>query len=138
MNGPLVGLILGASAGIIFDIFLLVSLYQLKGSLPDSLLAIRSTIGTGRLMVPVTLFAHAIWTLLGVVLGFIYAWVESAGGSSGLGSSSLGFTILILVIAAAITATCLVWYRTYWVWVAPIPILLVGLFGWGLPIFLAG
>jgi len=137
MNEPLAGLIAGFFAGIIFDLFLLGSLYQLKGSLPDSLLILRSTIGTVRLMAPVMLFAHAIWTLAGMVLGFVYAWVEEVGGSSGLGSASFGFTSLILVIALAIAGTCLVWYRSYWVWVMPTPILLVSLFGCGLPIFLA-
>jgi len=88
--------------------------------------------------VPVFVGASLFWGLVGLVAGSAYRLGDFAARTDGLGSPSLPFTaIVVLLSLAPLPALVLLMRREWWVWAAGAASF-AALFGWALPLLAGG
>ena len=127
------GFVAGYAMSLVFTGFAAVMVVAARSRVPFLARAIASNINAVMLAVPISLFAFLIWTIVGIVLGFLYRVAEQNLPSAGLGSPNWAFTLGILLLGLLFLAVILyAWQRLPRPVVAMVA-LFVGLFGWGMP-----
>lgn len=88
--------------------------------------------------VPVFIGASLAWGLLGLLAGSAYRVGEFGARRDGLGSPSLAFTAIIVLLAIApLPALVLLARREWWAWTGG-GVAFAALFGWMLPLLAGG
>lgn len=89
------------------------------------------------LAVPISLGATFAWTMIGLLLASFYEVAEFEAKPGALGSPSLPFTLIIVVLAFLPLPPLLLLARRYaWLWGA-LSVLFAALFGWMMPVLAA-
>jgi hypothetical protein len=78
-------------------------------------------------------FTFIFWTGLGMVLGLILMGLENRAPEGGLGSPSLAFTLIIVLVSAAACIPAAVLPRPARRYVLASALVFVGVFGWLMP-----
>ena len=86
------------------------------------------------LAVPISIFSFIIWTLIGILLGFLYRGIADKWISmGGLGSPNWPFTISVCLFSLlALLFIAYIWRVLHWQVIVMI-IAFAALFGWALP-----
>ena len=86
-------------------------------------------------VLPMVILAYPTWAVIGAVIGLFYDAVTGDSSRSGLGSSNLAFTLVIILTAALILLPVVFLFRRFWIGTAVIAFTFTGIFGWFLPLF---
>jgi hypothetical protein len=78
-------------------------------------------------------FTFLFWTALGIVLGLILMGLEERAPEGGLGSPSLAFTLIIVVVSALACMPAVVLPKPTRRYVLASALVFVGVFGWLMP-----
>ena len=78
-------------------------------------------------------FTFLLWTALGMILGLILMGFEDRAPEGGLGSPSLAFTLMIVLVSAAACIPVAVLPRPARRYVLASALVFVGVFGWLMP-----
>lgn len=117
--------------GLLFDVLAARAVRALAGDPPGWLRGALDQVGIARLVLPMAILAHAVWTAAGLFLGIVYELTAADGGLL------TPFAASIVAAAALGTAGVLVWGGRARRWLAPVPVAAGALFAVGLPL-LAG
>ena len=131
MPPALAGLVCGALAGLLFAVLAARAVRGMAADAPGWLRSALDQVGFTRLVLPVALLAHAVWTAAGLFLGIAYELTAADGGLL------TPFATTIVAAAALATAAVLVWGGRARRWLIPVPVAAGALFGVGLPLLAA-
>ena len=131
MPPALAGLLCGAIAGLVFAVLGARAIQGLATDGPGWLRSALEQVGFTKMVLPVALLAHAVWTATGMFLGVAYELTTADGGIL------TPFTASIVAVSALATASAVIWGGRARLWLVPVPMAAGALFGVGLPL-LAG
>ncbi len=127
------GFVLGYAYSLLFTGFASVMLIRARSQVPFLAKAIAPRISPVMLAVPISMLAFLGWTMVGLLLGMLYAGATEYLEGAGLGSPNWPFTLGIVVAGVVFLGTVLyAWGRLFRPVVA-LTLTFVGLFGWALP-----
>lgn len=133
MTEVLAGWITGYAFSLVFTGFAAVMIIDARSRIPYLAKAIAPNISAAMLAVPVSIIAFLAWTLVGMLLGALYAGAEDRLPEAGLGSPNWAFTLGILLAGAAFLALVYYGWRRLQRPVVTLTGVFVALFGWAMP-----
>ncbi len=127
------GFVIGYAFSLLFTAVAAVMVIEARSRVPYLTKAIAPNIGAAQLAVPISLLAFLVWTLVGLLLGFMYRAARLNLAGSGLGSPNWTFTLAVLI--ATVTFLAVVYYAWQCLpWrVLLTALAFAGMFGWGMP-----
>ena len=133
MAAVFAGFVIGYAFSLLFTAFLSVMLVDARSRVPYLARAIAPNINAVMLAVPVSIVAFLGWTLVGLILGFLYRGAVDNLAGGGLGSPNWPFTLGVLLAGLLFLAIVIyAWRRLRWQ-VLALTAAFVGLFGWAMP-----
>ncbi len=134
-------LLAGAAGGLfmasVFVVIAPIALVILADDPTPSFRALLDRVPPLMLTMGVAVLSYPAWVLLGALIGLMYGVAEEGSSGGGLGSPNLTFTVVVVVLGAAVAAPLVVLLRRVAVAVASLALAFVALFGWAVP-YLAG
>lgn len=129
-------LIAGAMAGYVMAMLTSVAVIYLIFNARDAALVERwvaRDVPGPLLLIPVLTGSALAWVFAGLVAAIIYEVVDFGAQADGLGSPSVGFTVMAVFFSLAPALLLgILWTRLWWMWAA-LALPCAALFGWLLP-----
>ena len=133
MSEVFAGFICGYGLALVSAPLLAFALLRLRPRLPLLARAVPEQVPVVALTVVLFSFTFLVWTGLGIVLGLILMAFEDRMPEGGLGSPSLGFTLLIIFTTAVAFTPVAVMLRSRRRYVIASAVVFLGVFGWLMP-----
>ena len=137
MDTLLLGLATGAFMAHMFILIGCLTLFFMQKNPTPQIDAIMSRFSPGVLVFGLLAAAFPIWTIIGVVLAFLFLALENGYPGAGLGSPNLAYTLGITVASVALALPLAVLLSRFWPSVAAITVAAIAIFGWLLPLLAA-
>ena len=87
----------------------------------------------GGLIIAMVIIAYPVWTIVGVVLTFVFLALQNGVPGGGLGSPNIAYTTGVSVAGIAIVLPLAIPFRRFWPALLAMSVTGAGVFGWLLP-----
>lgn len=133
MSVLIAGMASGALMAKMFITIWCVSFFFLLKDPPPALTAMFERVSPTVLTMGLVAAAYPLWGIVGVVMALLFAALENAAPSAGLGSPNMAYTLGVCAASTALTAPLAVVFRRVWIGLAATAISAAAIFGWLIP-----
>ena len=133
MSEVLAGFVCGYALALVSAPLVAFLIIRLRPRVPRLALAVPQQVPVVALTVVLFWFTFLVWTGLGIVFGLILMGLEDRAPEGGLGSPSLAFTLIIVLVSAAACIPAAVMLRSGRRYVIAAAVVFLGVFGWLMP-----
>ena len=130
-------LLAGMACGVLMAKFFIIigslTAFAILRNPPPNLARVMERFPPGGLIIAMVIIAYPVWTLIGVILAFLFLALQNAVTGGGLGTPNVAYTAGVSLAGVAIAIPLAIPFRRYWPALAATWVTGVGSFGWLLP-----
>ena len=136
----MITLLAGMASGVLMaKFFILIGSLAAFAALRDptpGITALMERFPPGGLIIALVIMAYPVWTIIGIVLAFLFLALQNGFPGGGLGSPNVAYTAGVSVAGVAIVLPLAIPFRRFWPALVAMYVTGAGTFAWLLPILL--
>ena len=133
-------LLAGMACGVLMAKFFIVigslTAFAILRNPPPYLAGVMERFPPGGLIIAMVIVAYPVWTIIGVILAFLFLALQNGVPGGGVGSPNIAYTTGVSVAGVAFVLPLAIPFRRFWPALASVCVTGSGVFGWLLPLLL--